>query len=122
MVIIAKFVENIKQAKNFRGKAMRLISVNPKGYAAHICKSCASLPPEKRSEQMTINRIINLPWRLSKEQLSWLKNRAKDKRPKVRELAQEQLEMRFPSRQEQEDFEDDSEFLLDEDDINIISQ
>ena len=87
-----------------------------KGYAAHICKSCASLPPEKRSEQMTINRIINLPWRLSKEQLSWLKNRAKDKRPKVRELAQEQLEMRFPSRQEPEDFEDDSEFLLDEDD------
>ena len=35
----------------------------------------------------------------------------------VRELAQEQLEMRFPSRQEQEDFEDDSEFFLDEDDI-----
>ena len=30
---------------------------------------------------------------------------------------QEQLEMRFPSRQEQEDFEDDSEFFLDEDDI-----
>ena len=88
-----------------------------KGYAAHICKSCASLPPEKRSEQMTINRIINLPWRLSKEQLSWLKNRAKDKRPKVRELAQEQLEMRFPSRQEPEAFEDDSEFLLDKDDI-----
>lgn len=36
--------------------------------------------------------------------------------PEVRELAQEQLEMRFPSRQEPEDFEDDSEFLLDEDD------
>ena len=65
---------------------------------------------------MAINRIINLPWRLSKEQLSWLKDRARDKRPDVRELAQEQLEMRFPSRQEPEDFEDDSEFLLDEDD------
>ena len=65
---------------------------------------------------MAINRIINLPWRLSKEQLSWLKNRARDKRPEVRELAQEQLEMRFPSRQEPEDFEDDSECLLDEDD------
>ena len=37
--------------------------------------------------------------------------------PEVRELAQEQLEMRFPSRQEPEDLEDDSEFLLDEDDI-----
>lgn len=54
---------------------------------------------------MAINRIINLPWRLSKEQLSWLKNRAKDKRQAVRELAQEQLEMRFPSRQEPEDVE-----------------
>ena len=78
-----------------------------KGHAAHICKTCAALPPEVRAEQM---------WRLSKEQLSWLKNRARDKRPDVRELAQEQLEMRFPSRQEPEDFEDDSEFLLDEDD------
>ena len=88
-----------------------------KGHAAHICKACAALPPEVRAEQMAINRLVNLPWRLSKEQLSWLKNRAKDKRPEVRELAQEQLEMRFPSRQEQEDFEDDSEFFLDEDDI-----
>lgn len=87
-----------------------------KGHAEHICKTCAALPPEVRAEQMAINRIIHLPWRLSKEQLSWLKNRARDKRPEVRELAQEQLEMRFPSRQEPEDFEDDSEFLLDEDD------
>ena len=87
-----------------------------KGHAAHICKTCAALPPEVRAEQMAINRIINLPWRLSKEQLSWLKNRARDKGPVVRELALEQLEMRFPSRQEPEDFEDDSEFLLDEDD------
>ena len=46
-----------------------------KGHAAHICKSCASLPPEKQAEQMTINRLLNLPWRLSKEQISWLKNR-----------------------------------------------
>ena len=27
---------------------------------------------------MTLNRLLNLPWRLSKEQLSWLKNRLKD--------------------------------------------
>ena len=39
-----------------------------KGHAAHICKSCASLSPEKQAEQMTINRLLNLPWRLSKEQ------------------------------------------------------
>ena len=83
-----------------------------KGQAAHICKACAALPPEVRAEQMAINRLVNLPWRLSKEQLSWLKNRAKDRRREVRELAQEQLEMRFPSRQEPEDFEDAAGFLL----------
>ncbi len=49
-----------------------------------------------------------------------MKNRAKDKRPKVRELAQEQLEIRFPFRQEPEAFEDDSEFLLDKDDITEV--
>lgn len=52
-----------------------------KGHAAHICKSCASLSPEKQAEQMTVNRLLNLPWRLSKEQISWLKNRMKDKPP-----------------------------------------
>lgn len=87
-----------------------------KGHAAHMCKACAALPPEERAEQTTINRLITLPWRLSKEQLSWLKNRAKDKRPAVRELAQEQLEMRFPSRQEPEGMEDDL-VLWNEDDM-----
>ena len=62
-----------------------------KGHAAHICKSCASLPPEKQAEQMTINRLLNLPWRLSKEHISWLKNRMKDKRPEVRALAKEPI-------------------------------
>lgn len=61
-----------------------------KGHAAHICKSCASLPAEKQAELMTLNRLLNLPWGLSKEQLSWLKNRLKDRRPDVRALAQEQ--------------------------------
>lgn len=73
---------------------------------AHICKSCASLPPEKQAEQMTVNRLLNLPWRLSKEQISWLKNRMKDKRPEVRALAKEQYEMRFPPKR-LEDIEDD---------------
>lgn len=40
-----------------------------KGHAAYICKSCASLSPEKQAEQMTVNRLLNLPWRLSKEQI-----------------------------------------------------
>ena len=43
-----------------------------KGHAAHICKACASLPLEKKSEIAAINRLLNLPWRLSKEQISWL--------------------------------------------------
>lgn len=44
-----------------------------KGHAVHICKACASLPPEKRAEQMVISRLLNLLWRLSKEQITWLK-------------------------------------------------
>lgn len=73
-----------------------------KGHAAHICKACASLLPEKRAEQMAINRLLNLPWRLSEEQSNWLKNRMKDKRPEVRTLAQEQYEMRFCPKQWEE--------------------
>ena len=86
-----------------------------KGHAAHECKSCASLSPEKQAEQMTVNRLLNVPWRLSKEQISWLKNRTKDKRPEVRALAKEQYEMRFPPKQ-LEDIEDNFDFL-DEDDL-----
>ena len=37
---------------------------------------------------MAVNRLLNLPWRLSKEQLAWLRNRTKDRRPEVRALAQ----------------------------------
>ncbi len=32
-----------------------------KGHAAHICKICAALPPEKQAEEMTIIRLVNLP-------------------------------------------------------------
>ena len=85
-----------------------------KGHASHICKSCASLPAEKQAELMTLNRLLNLPWRLSKEQLSWLKNRLKDRRPDVRALAQEQYEMRFPPRHLEDDefnFFDEESFM-----------
>ena len=54
----------------------------------------------------TLSQLLNLPWRLSKEQISWLKNRMKDKRPEVRALAKEQYEMRFPPKR-LEDIEDD---------------
>lgn len=66
-----------------------------KGHATHICKACAGLPAEKKAEMETINRIRNLPLRLSAEQKKWLKNRTKDKRPTVKALAQEEYDMRF---------------------------
>lgn len=69
-----------------------------KGHAAHICKVCAQLPPEEQAERMTFNRLCNLPWQLSSAQKSWLRNRLKDKRPEVRELAREQYEARFGGR------------------------
>lgn len=42
-----------------------------KGHANHICKTCASLPAEKKAELETLNRIHNLPLRLSDEQKKW---------------------------------------------------
>lgn len=66
-----------------------------KGHAAHICKKCAALPPDVRSTQMIENKLLSLPWRLSKEQIKWLNNKAHDKRQEIRELAQEQFNMRF---------------------------
>lgn len=66
-----------------------------KGHAAHICKACAKLSPAESSEQMTINRLLDLPWRLSKEQIKWLRNRTYDQRPEVRELASELYDLRF---------------------------
>ena len=66
---------------------------------------------------MTLTRLVNLPWQLSKEQLSWLKKRMKDRRDTVRVLATEQYEMRFPSRIEpgetEDDFEEDFDFYMD---------
>lgn len=63
---------------------------------------------------MTFHHSLSLPWRLSKEQLSWLKNRLKDKRPEIRALAQEQYAMRFPPRHLEEDefeFFDEKDFI-----------
>ena len=84
-----------------------------RGHAAHICKSCASLPPEKQSEMMTINRLLNLPWRLSRDQISWLRNRTKDRRPEVRALAQHVYEMHFPPREMFVDEDDEEMDFLD---------
>lgn len=54
---------------------------------------------------MMITRLGNLPWQLSKEQLSWLKKRMKDRRDTVRVLVIEQYEMRFPLRLELNELE-----------------
>ena len=52
-----------------------------RGHAAHICKACASLPPEKKAEMMTVNRLLNLPWRMFKEERARLRHRIQDRRP-----------------------------------------
>ena len=70
------------------------------GHAAHICKDCARLPIEKRNELQTLTRIENLPFRLNREQRSWLEKKCKDKREEVREAAEWAYEMRFPERQQ----------------------
>ena len=66
-----------------------------KGHAAHICKSCAALSAEERAEKEALTRLENLPVYLSKEQLSWLKNKMTDRRPDVRDLAIQQFSVRF---------------------------
>ncbi len=46
---------------------------------------------------MTINRLMNLPFRrLTENELNWLKNRTKDSREEVRTLAKEIYSIRFP--------------------------
>ena len=91
-----------------------------KGHAAHICKACSSLPPEKRSEMMILNKLVALPWRLSKEQRNWLKNKAHDRRPEVRAMAQHQYNLRFAPQNLPETVYDNEEIELEdwfEDDI-----
>lgn len=67
-----------------------------KGHAVHICKSCASMSVEDRNQEMTLTRIMNLPWRLSKEQCAWLKKHCNNKRPIISQAAQEAYDSRFP--------------------------
>ena len=78
------------------------------GHAAHICKDCARLPIEKRNELQTLTRIENLPFRLNREQRSWLEKKCKDKRGTVRDTAKWAYEMRFPKRQQDEQGEQEA--------------
>ena len=84
----------------------------------HYCKVCGEYKANEKFSGKGHARLVNLPWRLSKEQLSWLKKRMKDRRDAVRTLATEQYEMRFPPRIEldelEDDFEEDFDFYMDE--------
>ena len=37
-------------------------SFSGKGHSAHICKKCAVLSPAERSKEMTLARLMNLPY------------------------------------------------------------
>ena len=73
-------------------------SFSGKGHNAHICKKCATLSPADRSAEMTMTRILNLPWYLSPEQKSWLKKLQTDKRSEIAEATKASYEQRFPAR------------------------
>ena len=63
-------------------------SFSGKGHTVHICKACSRLSPQQQAEQMTLNRLPELPMRyLSNSEVKWLENRTSDHRPAVRELA-----------------------------------
>ena len=73
-------------------------SFSGRGHAAHICKKCAKLPKEVRDERTTLNRIYELPFRLSKANRSWLEKLKADPREAVRTAAESEWNMRFQRR------------------------
>ena len=89
-----------------------------KGHAAHICKTCAALPPEKQAEEMALTRLVKPSLAIIQRTAFVVKKRMKDRRDAVRTLATEQYEMRFPPRIEldelEDDFEEDFDFYMDE--------
>ncbi len=83
-----------------------------KGHAAHICKQCAKLPIEKRNEMQTVNRLLNLPFRLSKEQRSWLEKMRKSQSEEIRGAAEWAWESRFAPMTEPDDDTDPDELAF----------
>ncbi len=71
-------------------------SFSGKGHNAHICKKCAVLPPEERSTEMTMTRMLNLPFHLSSDQMTWLKGLQHHIHPEIAKTAKEIYAMRFP--------------------------
>jgi hypothetical protein len=79
-----KICGEIKANEKFSGK----------GHAAHICKSCASLPIERRNELQRINRVerISEKFRLTKEEWELLEKYSKNKKyPELQEYATDVL-------------------------------
>ncbi len=77
-------------------------SFSGSGHSSHICKKCAALSPTERSAEMTMTRLMNLPWPLSSEQKEWLKGLQKDNRPEIAEAARAIYSERFPYAQRNE--------------------
>lgn len=98
-----KICGRIRANENFSGK----------GHAAHICKDCQKLPVEKRNELQTINKIMNLPFWLSKEQISWLKKMTKSQNKEIAAVAQEAYTVRFPPKDPRDDYKE-VPFIADE--------
>lgn len=71
-------------------------SFSGKGHSAHICKKCAMLSPVERSKEMTLTRLMNLPYRLSAEQKAWLKGLQQDKCSEIAEAAKVVYAEHFP--------------------------
>ncbi len=77
-------------------------SFSGSGHGSHICKKCAALSPAERSAEMTMTRLMNLPWSLSSEQKEWLKKLQRDERPEIAEAAKAIYTERFPYAQRNE--------------------
>ena len=86
MGTIARSAENISPMRVFPAKAI----------SAHICKKCAVLSPVERSKEMTLTRLMNLPYRLSAEQKAWLKGLQQDKCSEIAEAAKVVYAEHFP--------------------------
>lgn len=68
---------------------------------------------EVRTERLTLNRVYELPWRLSKGQLQWLEKLKQSDREKIRSAAEEQWNRRYVPRQRTEDVyaDDDDDWM-----------
>ena len=89
---------------NFKGHYCRVCDTykanekfSGRGHNTHICKACSSMPPAEQAQELTTNRLMRMGGRyINKEEMKWLKNRMKDRRPEVKSLANDIFEIKFP--------------------------